>query len=105
MFDEAGQNLRYFYFSDPRPLVFEETKSYAAEETHEPVTTYQWNHDLGGVITALTCAGLRIEFAHEFPYRVSGCYPFLREVGPEKSVMKDHPDGIPLMFSIRATRS
>lgn len=105
MFDEAGRSLKYSYFPEPQPLAFEETKSYAGGEAHERVIIYQWNHNLGEVVTALAKAGLRIEFVHEFPYTVSGCYPFLVEVGPEKFVMKDHPEGIPLLFSIRATRA
>jgi len=104
MFDEAGHSLHYSYFSEPQPLIFEETRSYAGGEAHAPVTIYQWNHNLGDVITALARAGLRIEFVHEFPYTVSSCYPFLVGVGHEKFVMRDHPEGIPLLFSLRATR-
>jgi SAM-dependent methyltransferase len=104
MFDDEGRELCYSYFADPQPLAAEATKSYAGKETHEPITHYQWNHSLGEVITALVAAGLRIEFVHEFPYSVYGCYHFLVEIAPEKFVMKDHPEGMPLLFSIRARR-
>lgn len=105
MFDDEGRDLRYSYFPDPQPLAFEGTKSYAGNDSHEPITHYEWNHNLGEVITALAAAGLHIEFVHEFPYSVDGCYPFLVEIGPEKFVMKDHPEGIPLLFSICARRT
>jgi SAM-dependent methyltransferase len=105
MFDDAGRDLRYSYFADPQPLAFDGTQSYAGGEPHEPITHYEWNHSLGEVITALAAAGLRIEFVHEFPYSVYGCYPFLVKISPEKFVMKDHPEGMPLLFSIRAKRS
>jgi SAM-dependent methyltransferase len=104
MFDDEGRELRYSYFPEPQSLAFEKTKSYAGPEPHEPITHYEWSHSLGEVITALVEAGLRIEFVHEFPYSVYGCYPFLVEIAPEKFVMKDHPNGMPLLFSIRARR-
>jgi SAM-dependent methyltransferase len=105
MFDDDGRKLRFSYFPDPQPLAFEGTTSYASGELHEPITHYQWYHNLGEVITALAEAGLHIEFVHEFPYCVYGCYSFLVEIAPEKFVMKDQPDGTPLLFSIRAKRS
>ncbi|HZV04934.1 MAG TPA: class I SAM-dependent methyltransferase [Gemmataceae bacterium] len=104
MFDDEGQELCFSYFADPQPLAAEAIRSYAGGETHEPIKHYQWNHSLGEVITALAAAGLHIEFVHEFPYSVHGCYHFLVEVAPEKFVMKDHPEEIPLLFSIRALR-
>jgi SAM-dependent methyltransferase len=70
MFDDDGRKLRYSYFPDSQPLAFEGTASYASSEPHEPITHYQWYHNLGEVITALAAAGLRIEFFHEFPYCV-----------------------------------
>lgn len=104
MFDDDGRKLCYSYFPEARPLACEGTASYAGGERHEAITHYQWNHNLGEVITALASAGLRIEFVHELPYCVHGCYSFLVEIAPEKFVMKDHPEGTPLLFSIRATR-
>ena len=56
------------YF-DEGPILSEEPGSYAApgaKTLHDRSVT--WNHGLGGVVTALAQAGLRIEFLHEHPF-------------------------------------
>jgi ubiquinone/menaquinone biosynthesis C-methylase UbiE len=66
--------------------------------------TYDWTHGLGEVVTALTRAGLAIEYVHEFPYSVYRQFPFLER---RQDGFWHPPDGMiamPLLFSIKANK-
>jgi SAM-dependent methyltransferase len=90
------------YFRGDEPLKFEPRPDYASPA---PLThgTYEWQYPMGTVLTAIANAGLHIEFYHEFPVCGYRALP----------VMKKHEDGwwridgdpIPLMFSLKATKS
>jgi SAM-dependent methyltransferase len=54
-------NLRYSYFERAEPVVFESPSTYV--ETDTPIAhgrTYEWNHGLGEIITALLEVGLTL---------------------------------------------
>jgi SAM-dependent methyltransferase len=103
MFDDEGKNIAYSYFHERDPIVSEETRTYAGLE-HEAMLCHQWTHSLADVINSLISAGLTLEFFHEFPYSLHPCYDFMIEDAPGRYVMRHHPRGIPMLFSIRATR-
>ena len=48
--------------------------SYAGSKVIES-PTYEWQHSLGEIVTALVTAGLRIEFLHEFPFNSYPLHP------------------------------
>jgi hypothetical protein len=103
MFDDEGKYIKDPYFHQPEPLVTEETATYAGID-HEPLLCYQWAHSMADIINSLLLAGLRLSYLHKFPYCLHPCYNFLVESEPGRYVMRDHPTGIPLLFSIKATR-
>jgi SAM-dependent methyltransferase len=103
MLDTDGQRFTYSYFAEHEPAAVEEVQSYTGA-AHPPQVCYQWTHSLSDVLNALIAAGLRIEYVHEFPFTLHACYPFLVESEPGRYVVRDHPDLLPLTFSIRATR-
>ena len=94
---------RWTYFHD-EPLVWDEPGTYAdanAETTHN--LSYEWNHGLGEVVTALIGAGLVLEFVHEFPYISYDCFPFMVRGDDAMYRFPGELDGvIPLMYTIRA---
>ncbi len=108
-FDDSGDTtelrVRFPYFTRETPLPFPVEGSYADRGAQvEQTVEYSWPHSIGEVVTVLASAGLRIEFLHEWPFRVWSL-PFLVE----------HTDGtwrlpasvsgeIPLSFSLRATK-
>lgn len=52
-------HLRYPYFEHPEPLTWDDDSTYV--ETDRPLSatrTYEWNHGLGEIVTALLDAGL-----------------------------------------------
>lgn len=103
--DTPDLKVRYPYFGQPEPLEFQDGSSYADPEAlvGQPVH-YEWDHQLGEIVTALIDAGLRIEFLHEFPYTVFSQFPFMQQ-GEDGCFRLSKGDGmIPLMFSIRARK-
>jgi SAM-dependent methyltransferase len=102
MLDDEGEAFKYSYFSNVEPIISSETSSYSGI-SHPPLLCYQWNHSLSDVVTALTEAGLRVIFLHEFPYCLHNCYPFLSESSPGKYVVAKYPGLLPLLFSIKAS--
>ncbi|OUL37139.1 SAM-dependent methyltransferase [Nostoc sp. T09] len=103
MLDEAGKKLKYPYFHSDEPLSFENESSYAEPDTKINQVSYEWTHSLSDAINALINAGLKIEYVHEYPYSVYNCWTFLTEIEPGKWVVKDYPNLLPLMYSIKAS--
>lgn len=59
-------HLRFPYWEREQPLEWDDDSTYV--ETTRPLTatrTYEWNHSLGEIVTALIRAGLRIELLEE----------------------------------------
>ena len=59
-------HLRFNYFEHDEPLEWDDDESYV--ETSAPLQstkTYEWNHSLGEIVTALITAGLRIDLLVE----------------------------------------
>lgn len=93
------------YFFSEAPDQLEAAGSYAAEQAGEPAPYYLWNHGLGEVVTALTQAGLRLDFLHEFPYAARAKFPFM-EQGADGWWRLPAPlhGTIPFLFSLQARK-
>jgi ubiquinone/menaquinone biosynthesis C-methylase UbiE len=104
MFDDDGQKLEYPYFHSPMPLKFEDSGNYADPEHDFKHVSYEWSHSLGEIVTALITSGLKIDYLHEFPYSPTNCCTFFVKESPGRYVIKNYPDLVPLVFSIRATK-
>lgn len=108
--EENGEGLHvvYAYENLPdSPLRFETQGNYADSEADYKGVEYGWNHPLGDIVTALTDAGLRIEFLHEQRYSVDGAmFKGLERSEDGYYRLKDPilREAIPLMFSIKAWR-
>lgn len=71
-FDDARGDtelvVRYPYFGDGEAQRWESEAGYASGATpRQHRVTYEWNHTLGEIVSAVCAAGLRLEFLHEFP--------------------------------------
>ena len=102
---DRPMRLRYPYDSGGQPMVFEDDGSYADRSAVLPhKRSYEFNHGIGEIITALADAGLRIDFMHEFPF--AGWQKF-SDLTKGDDGFYYPPDGtnVPLMFSIKASRS
>jgi SAM-dependent methyltransferase len=98
--------VRYPYFRTAEPLAFKVQGSYADRSARvNQEVEYDWNHGLGEIVTALSGAGLRIEFLHEFPF-CEWPISFLLPAEDGRYLLPADLDGkLPLFFSLKATKS
>src|SRR3954447_5764327 len=76
VFGDDDLTVEYDYFQDESPRVWDEPGTYAdfdAETVHN--VTYEWNHTLGNVVSAVSAAGLNVELLHEFDYTKFARWP------------------------------
>ncbi len=93
------------YFQSEEPYVWDEPGTYAdpdAETVHN--RTYEWNHTLGDVVSAVIEAGLDLEFLHEHDYTLYPQWPFLEKTGFGTYRMPEGTPRLPLMYSLRARK-
>lgn len=105
MFDflQTPPKLTYPYLKGE--AIYEEYKgTYTNLDADIVSKEYGWNHGLGEVITALTRAGLEIEFLHEFEKSPYNSFPEMDETDDEMFVLKEEQRMLPLLYSIRATK-
>ncbi|MHA2089995.1 MAG: class I SAM-dependent methyltransferase [Candidatus Kariarchaeaceae archaeon] len=105
--DMAKENLivKYSYFHDKKPMMFEEDGSYSDPNLKlQNKKEYGWQHSLSDIINALIGAGLHIEFLHEFPSLSWAMVPFMEERDDGLFYLPDNFPDIPLMFSLKATK-
>ena len=84
---------------------YESATSYTGDldKLDHPVT-YQWQHTLGEIVSALAGAGLTLEFLHEFPFTVYDKFPGLMTQDEQGKWRMKQNDHLPLLFSVKATK-
>ena len=103
--DCHAPRLVFDYFRQGQPLHHTEGQDYADPQAAlENVETYQWNHGLGEIVTALSQAGLRIDFLHEHDRVVWQAIPHLERIDAHYFAMPPGKPSLPLSYSLRATR-
>ena len=110
--DEAPMGelrLRYPYFETAEPLRWSGDGDYTdPTATFEHQVSYEWNHGIGEIVTAVIGAGCDIDFLHEQDWTVYRALPWLVEA--ERGVWRlpdvegKQDQRLPLMFSLRATK-
>ncbi len=104
--DEPGLALTFPYFEHVAPLEWDDDSTYV--EVAAPITaskTYEWNHGLGEIVTALLERGLRLDTLVEHdsvPWDALPGRTTLREDG--EYALAEQPSVIPLSYTIRATK-
>ena len=103
--DKSDLSVKYPYFQNQEPLIFEDEGSYADKTTKTgKMKSCEWNHPISRIITALANEGLRIDFLHEFPFSSYKALPFMIQDTEERWVLPEHSESVPFMFSIKATK-
>lgn len=109
LFDDApgATELRvaYPYFGDAGPVRTDSDGSYADRSAAVVNRTeYCWSHGLGEIVTALSDAGLRVQFLHEHRELPWQLLPFMTERGDGMWTLPGGQIAVPLAFSLLATR-
>jgi SAM-dependent methyltransferase len=100
-----GIEPAYGYATTPEPMRFDVHGSYAAPDADYHSVEYSWNHSLGEIVTALTEAGLVIEWLREYPFTDNDTqFRALERRDDGWSQFRDPRlrAAIPLMFALRA---
>jgi SAM-dependent methyltransferase len=107
--ESTADDLRiaYPYFRERLTYDATETGSYAGvgpdELEHGP--THGWSHSLGELVTALSEAGLRIEFLNEYPWSTFKAVDAMEEIEHGRYALPTQSHDLPFVFSLRATRT
>ena len=101
--------LLYPYFEMSQPHHWVGGEDYADDSASlEHHDSYEWNHSLGEIVSAVIDAGLQVEFLHEQDWTVYRALPWLVE--SERGIWRlPKRDGgadrrLPLMFSLSAKK-
>ena len=103
--DRDGELVVSESYFDVGPI--EETRdgSYAdASAVLEHKTSFEWQHSLGDVVSALTTNGFRIEFLHEFPFCMFQALPSMVR-GADGWWRVPGRSDVPFLFSLRASKA
>ena len=107
VFDNSGaaENLtfRYPYFHDGAVIAETSQGSYGSSGGHRVLPEYGWDHSIGELVTALSAAGLRLEFLHEFPFNIIRWFPFMERRADGYWHLTQNEKMIPLLYSLKAT--
>jgi len=105
MFDEEYKYFKYSYFFNNEPIAEENQGTYADKNADVKNIEYGWNHPLSEVINSLINNGLKIDFLHEFPFSVYNVFPNTVKGKDGFYRLKGMENIIPMMFSIKATKT
>jgi SAM-dependent methyltransferase len=98
--------LTYPYWEHPQPLVFPVTGTYADRDAVVvDQTEHSWDHGLGEIVTALAETGLRIEALLEHPYLAWKADFLVEGPGGDFYLPEGTAGELPLMFTLKATKS
>ncbi|MGA9277595.1 class I SAM-dependent methyltransferase [Ilumatobacter sp.] len=105
--DDASDGLKitYPYFETVEPLVFDEDTTYV--EHDEPIVntrTYEWNHGLGEIFTALTRHGLVVTLLEEHRGLEWKMFDHMVAEDGQWKLPPEQRDLVPLMYSLMATK-
>ncbi|WP_372745634.1 class I SAM-dependent methyltransferase [Lutibacter sp.] len=100
---ESPPKMIYPYKSSE--VIYEEYNgTYTNNDADIVSKEYGWNHGLGEVVSALSNAGLHIEFLHEFEKSPYNSFPEMDKTADGMFVLKENQRLFPLLYSIKATK-
>jgi SAM-dependent methyltransferase len=99
--------VEYPYFETAAGTEFHEELTYTPQSAPlASPTTRQWNHGIGEIFSAIAAAGLHIDAFEEHtsvPWNPLGEAMVETDLG--EWVLRDHPERLPLTYTLQATRS
>lgn len=102
-FDDDGKRIIYSYFEEPDdPLVSDSGSTYTDGEELGATRTYEWNHSVGEIVTALIGRGLVLDSLTEHDWTLFQRFPWLEESVSGLLVIPEGRPRIPLSFTVLA---
>jgi SAM-dependent methyltransferase len=94
------------YFEEREPYVDDSGETYTdADRALVNTRTYEWNHSIGQVVTALIDRGMRIDRLEEHDWTVDSQFPWLVEAAPGHWTTAPGSPRLPLSYTVVATRA
>lgn len=93
------------YFEEEQPVRFDDDKTYAHDDPTERIInteSYQWNHSLGEIASALSRAGLSIQQLAEHDWTCWPRFSWLTPAGDGRWVPDGTQPRLPLSFTLVA---
>ena len=104
MFDDAFSKVAYDYFNYSA-IVETSDSTYADPGKEMSLSTVNWNHDLGEVLTSLLQNGLRLEVFREYDYSPYPCFQNVWEFAPGRYRIAHLEKAIPMVYALRAVKA
>lgn len=103
MFDDDFKEIKYHYHNE-KPIMEEESGTYANKEADIKTDYVGWNHSLSEVFTSLIKHGLEIQHFKEYDYSPYNCFNETIEFEKEKYRIKLFGNKIPMVYSLIALK-
>ena len=99
--------VAYPYFHSKEPITWNDGADYSSDATLSHRRSHEWAHPISEIITVLLDAGLRIKSFREHRTMMwKPCEAMIQTRGnggvEEEFALREHPERIPLMFSLAA---
>lgn len=98
--------LEHPYFEQEEPIVWDIDGTYVAtDHVFETTVTYEWNHGLGEIVTALFDAGMKLTMLEEhtsIPW--NGLPGLMEDAGGGEWRLADRPERLPHSYTLQARR-
>ena len=102
--DDLSVALDYFHADEPQ--AWDDAGTYAdPEATTIQNRSYEWQHPVSDVVSAVIGQGLHLDLLHEFPFTVFQQWPFMERRDDGTWWMPEDRPELPLMYSLRATKA
>ncbi len=102
--DDGALVVKYPYFETPAKR-FDSEFTYSDGDKLTNSVNYEWNHGIGEIVMALLDNGLKLELLREHKEAESQNLPWMVETEDKRWELPDGEDRLPMMYSIRATKS
>lgn len=103
--DDGSLRIIYPYFETSEPMVFDESGTYTGDEASiENTRTYEWNHGLGEVVTALLKRGLVLETLEEHDVLEWKMFPHMVKEEGHYKLPAEQRALVPMMYTLIVRR-
>jgi len=102
----ADDDLRfqYSYFEEAQPASYDDATTYTDGDAPLANTrTYEWNHSLGEIVTAVLAHGLQIDQLTEHDWTTYPRFPWLIQTGERRWRSPTERPRVPLSFTLLAS--